>query len=1129
MVYSSARQRLSSRATAGRRSPVCGIGRVVAATICLFLAWSSPVAAALPHWSPTGTEQDTSPISIRADSIATWKKGSQDYYLVRGAVWIKQGVVNVKFSQGVICIDPTRPGQPGSTQLAIYAEGAVWAEEGGKQFPAGQSSASSAYLELKTRAGLDFPQKNVHPQEQSNDPLFGRAVTGFQEAGLLGGPPPAANITLHTGPTKADATAANGSIIPAPLPLPALPSPVNASATPLPTLPKSVTDAGLVPDDNPFRGYDNLPSKGPIQLVGGSPLPQLPQPNPVSPVAPLTPGGPAVPLMPGVLGGGTGDKFYSIRPRSLFRELDIRNIVLASGETAVVVSPGIILTVTNADGKGGILDVEADALVLWTQGTPQQVMDDLKGSKSQKDRPLEFYLAGNVEIRTQFGKEIRVVRADEVYYDVNRHVSVANHANLELMDPRLVNPIHIQADQVLQLNQNLFETGPGSVNASSLPFDPEVKLSVSRSTLEVRQIIKKTIFGYPIVDRKTGQPVVENQRYFTGYNVFTWLEGVPVFYFPFLQGDAEDPLGPLKNLSIGYNRIFGFQVYTTWDMYNLIGWTAPPDTKWRLHLDVLTVRGPEIGTDYRTTGRDMFGIPNRYNLSLQATGIYDRGLDVIGGNRGQEIEVFPGIIEPVTHPLWRGWFDQRLNIQDLPYGFSVLERLSLISDHNFLEQYFSQEYLNGQNPETYLYVKQQEGSWAWTGLVQPSVRNWVTETEYLPRFSAYVFGNSIFDTVTWNTKADATYARLRTTQEPDFAYLETDRDISTGRFDLWNDFSLPLTAGPVKVVPYGVIDLTYYTRDLDGQDAGRFYGAGGVRAAMPLSRLYPDVQSELFNLDTIFHKIMFWGNAYFAWSNIRYTDLPQIDQLNDNASDQALRDIFPQNLSLNPDIAKNMLTTQLFDPQMYALRRLVLNQIDTRDSMEVVQLGIDQRWQTKRGFPGQEHVVDWMTLNLGASFFPRADRDNFGVPAAFLEYDWTWNIGDRTSLVSSGWVDPIAGGAKVFSIGSYMSRPDGTNFYLGYRQIDPLDSKAVIASVSYVLTQKYSITASAAYDFGIQQESTTLVLTRTGKDLKLSFGFTYNSYLNTFGVVFDIVPILSPLGATHGPGTPGSLVPGGRS
>src|SRR5207245_317540 len=132
---------------------------------------------------------------------------------------------------------------------------------------------------------------------------------------------------------------------------------------------------------------------------------------------------------------------------------------------------------------------------------------------------------------------------------------------------------------------------------------------------------------------------------------------------------------------------------------------------------------------------------------------------------------------------------------------------------------------------------------------------------------------------------------------------------------------------------------------------------------------------------------------------------------------------------------------------------------------EVVQLDWRQRLQTKRGFPGMEHVVDWMTLDLGMTVFPRPDRDNFGETIGIMQYDWTWNIGDSTSLVSNGWMDPISGGPRVFTVGGNLMRPDRTNLYLGYRQIDPLNSKAIIANITYALNAKYALVGSTIYDF----------------------------------------------------------------
>src|SRR5262249_35579405 len=141
-------------------------------------------------------------------------------------------------------------------------------------------------------------------------------------------------------------------------------------------------------------------------------------------------------------------------------------------------------------------------------------------------------------------------------------------------------------------------------------------------------------------------------------------------------------------------------------------------------------------------------------------------------------------------------------------------------------------------------------------------------------------------------------------------------------------------------------------------------------------------------------------------------------------------------------------------------------------------------------------------------------RDNFDSPFAFLQYDWVWNIGDRTALVSTGWIDPIdqpdAKGVRVWTMGAYFNRPDRTNFYLGYRQIDLLNSSAVTAAVTYVFSPKYAMTGSTSYDFGTNQAlSNSLVFTRVGSDLQASIGFTYNAILGTFGFTFEIVPSLA--------------------
>jgi hypothetical protein len=285
---------------------------------------------------------------------------------------------------------------------------------------------------------------------------------------------------------------------------------------------------------------------------------------------------------------------------------------------------------------------------------------------------------------------------------------------------------------------------------------------------------------------------------------------------------------------------------------------------------------------------------------------------------------------------------------------------------------------------------------------------------------------------------------------------------------------------------------------------------------MPLTRIYPDVHSEFLNLDGINHKIVLSANYFAAYSDVPFQQLPQLDRLNDDATNQAIQQIRPLEPAINPGYGSFLQTSPLYDPQLYALRQLLLNKVDTLDTIDELQLDIRQRLQTKRGYPGQEHIVDWMTLDMSASYFPNPNRDNFGSHWAFVQYDYTWNIGDRTALTSSAWWDPFdvnegAPGARVWTIGAYFNRPDRTNFYLGFREIFPLESDVVTAAVTYVFSPKYSITASSSYDFGTNQSlANSLVFTRMGSDLQVSLGITYNAIQNNFGFTFEIFPNLVP-------------------
>jgi hypothetical protein len=997
------------------------------------------------------------PIILHADSILTWVDGGRRIVVFKGHVLIDHGTITVRMDQGIAVIDTEKLRTTSILHMDVYAEGEVKLEHG-----AVIQTAPTALIDLNTRGEFRLRShvNKVLQHPEPTDELYLRAMKAWS------------NQSKNTVPgfTRVMGYQDPGSP-------PQFPPP-NALATAPPNSPGAAAPAPA------FQNPQTPAATGPAPLISAGP--------PIAPpgVPAVVPGGAAVaPVAP----ARAPFRTLNLLPRSTID--NAMETITYNGEHLMIVTGGIILVVKSADNKG-LVDFEADNLVIWTKEDPNKLFSNLKSPGGQSSNEFEVYLSGNVEIRSKDLKSQRKLLAKEAYYDVARNVAVALDGDVEFTDPRVPDPLHMRAKEIRQLSPDLFKGLDATVYSSKLPSDPGLKIVVKEATIEMKDTSRTNIFGLTFTNLKTGEPDTQRQQIFTGENMVIRIEDVPVFYFPYVQGDVSDPLGPLQSFSFSQNRIFGAQFMTSWDVFNLLGITPTPATRWRMDLDYMTKRGPAAGTTFDYAGRDFFGLPALLTEHVRAFGIYDTGTDILGGNRGEDD----------NHPNWRGWFDWQQNVQALPHGFVFQSQVSALSDKNFLEQYFKNTFDNDVNQNTYAYIKQQQDNWAWTAFADVRIRDWVDETNWLPKLDGYLIGQSFFDVFTYNVQGSAGYAQLKPTNVPPPPFSATTQRDDTGRFDIRQELSAPFTLGPFRVVPYGVLDLTAYNNDLLGDSKGRVIAGGGVRTSIPFSRLYADVESELLNLKGLYHKMVFSTNFYVAHSDVPYWQLPQLDRLNDDASDQSVRDMKPNDPAFLGGPGILLATSPLYDPQLLAIRRLVDDRIDTMDSIEVLQFDLRQRLQTKRGYPGMEHTVDWMTLDLSASWFPQDNRDNFGEPWGFLEYDWTWNVGDRTALVSSGWLDPIDNGARVFNIGAFFNRTDRTNFYIGFREVDPVDSKAVSTSITYIFSPKYAMTSVASYDFGIKAEVFSLIFTRMGSDLQASVGLSYNSLVNSFNFSFQIVP-----------------------
>jgi hypothetical protein len=1041
---------------------------------------------------------DSKPILIDADEIFTWNDNGTGQFvaLLKGQVLVQQNVLQARFQQGVAFIDMKAYKQSGILRMVLYAEGQVRLDSGTETKEAGQ-----ALLDVSTRGELKLHthQNKVVQQSRAEDPLVKRALA-VRAAPAPPAPPPQPKAPEGPAPSGVQRT-------------------MYEERTP------------VLPAQGPPRPPDPGPPAPP------SPPPQPPDVPPPSSPAPadagageLPPPTPVPPPVPQAARDGPPRQF-SIFPRqgTTFNAEIVPDPV--GGEKAIVITGGAIISVRNAPNVG-MLDILADRVVVWTKGDdPERLLTNLQTAEGQTSNALEFYLSGNVVIRTAStnGQEAQTLRADEVYYDVNRNVAVAVTASLELKQLLAKqgippDPIILRADELLKTSPTTYEMTHTEIFSSKLPSDPGLKVYVNQVSIEEKTVPKLSIFGRRVINRATGREEQEQQTIVHGTNVFLELENIPVLYFPYLSGDLRDPLGPIEDVSFGYSRIFGFQFGVGLNAYDLLGIQPYQDTRWRLNLDYLTNRGPVVGTSFDYKGKILFGIPAKYEGLVIGNAMSDRNFDDIGSDRP---------VNNFTPTDFRGRLLWREQAWEMPYGFSVQTQLAALSDRNYLEQYFKNEFDAGLPYNTYAYVKQQQGSWAWTGLVEPRIRDWVTETEAVPRLDGYLLGYSLFNLFTSSTHVEGGYYQLLTSSDPLPPVSPTDQTTRTGRFSVEEELSLPFQVGPFKVVPYVKGLLAEYTQDLNGDEIGRAWGGFGLRGSIPFTRLYPDVESELFNLNGINHKIVASANYFYAGSNEPYTRFPQLDRLNDDPTDQSLRELRPQLPMLNPAHGAFLAQSPLFDPQVYAIRRVLDNYIDTLNAVEVLQMDVRQRLQTKRGYPGVEHIVDWMTLDLSATYFPAPQTYNFGSHWAFLEYNYVWNLGDRVAIESTGWVDPFSvaatstpapngtpsgPAARVFTVGAFFNRPDRTSFYLGFRQIEPVGSQAITGSVTYVFSPKYAMTASSTYDFGTNQALTSsLVFTRVGTDLQVSFGISYNALTDNFGVLFEIVPNLLPPNRRLGP------------
>lgn len=766
-------------------------------------------------------------------------------------------------------------------------------------------------------------------------------------------------------------------------------------------------------------------------------------------------------------------------------------------EQIIFITGGLQLLIDGMDNVG-TLDLSADRAVIWTTALNggANPLESVQG----RDTPYEVYLEGNIVFR----QGNNVVRADRAFYDAREERALIYNAELKAFLPDLDASVRIRAERLRQ-NSRTSTHAQNAWLTTSEYGKPGYRLQATDVFVDQ---VPDTRDGVTQINPLTGQPMLSTTPYARVHNATLLFDEVPVFYLPQVTVPTEDPGIPIQSITFRQDRVFGTQIRTRWDAFQLFGLDKPDNARWSLEADYLSQRGPFVGTDGAYRGTDALGRP--FFGEAIASYVHDDGHDNLGLDRRA--------LEPEDANrgrfMWRHrhYFSETLTLQT-EFGY--------VPDRNFLEQYYENEFDTGKDQETLGYLRWADENYSATLLARPQVNPFENDAQWLPKVDGYVLNEPLLGGwLNWSTHTSAAYANLQRADAPTdptdlFSplpyYTSAEGLVAMSRHEVTAPFNL----GALKIAPYALGEAAFWNDGFTQESIDRYYGRAGIRASILFSRVFPYVRSDIFNLNGLNHKMTFDVDYGYAQSSRSLSEIPQWNEFDDNAQER-----FRQRLLFNT--FGGALPGQ-FDPRFFAVRSGAGGNVtdpyhELVDDMHAVRLGWRHRLQTKVGPPERQRIKDWMTLDLGVTVFPDANRDNFGESLGLFTTRYAWHVGDRTSIIASSLWDFYPDAPHLWSVGVLSQRSVRGSMYVGFRQIEAgstFNSQILTASYSYQMSPKWISTASTAFDVAEgQNRGQALTITRVGEWFLFHTGFNFDASKNNVGAVFAVEPRLGNKGIT---------------
>jgi hypothetical protein len=755
--------------------------------------------------------------------------------------------------------------------------------------------------------------------------------------------------------------------------------------------------------------------------------------------------------------------YYTVSVSSLSETPPVFELSKA-GDTEIITWIGRVYVLWQEQVEGAspseLIELQADSLVAWRKAGDSSPSSP-GPSPTQFEGVSEVYVSGDVLLR----QGQRTIRAAELYYDLQNKRGLARNAVLRTFDTTRDVPVYVRAKELRQLGDHRFEGDDISLTTSEFRTP---QISATASKVHIIDTIKDADTEGEIRDSDfTAQMKDVRFKYYD----------TTLLRLPSMRSNLLQPEVPLKTIRVGSDSAFGASVETEWFLSRVLGLREPAGTDSTLFLDYYDKRGPGGGVGVEYERETYFGRVLGY-------AIHDHGEDRLGRTR-KNVEV------PDES---RGRFTLQ-HRQFLPYDWQLTAEVSYLSDKNFLEQFYRQEFYASKEPETLLHLKRIEDNRALAFLGKVRINDFQDEVEELPSAEYHWTGQSFLDDrFVFFSDSQASRLRYRFGEdrqgEPNdfFTFTETR-----------NEVDMPLALGNSKVVPFvagtfGYDDAASFKKKLDepsfaGGEDEVWIGEAGMRAStQPFWRLYPDVESELWDLH-----------------GMRHTIRPNLTAVT------------------------------------YAASNEVADQRDTLD------LGISQKLQTKRGPLGHRRTVDWLELDIdfvwvtdssdeapgpnrflwNEPFIPLINRtgnqvpprdrrstDLFGPRRNYTSTAATWRVTETLSVLGDVYLDMQSGVVREADIGFSRLCWPNLSYFIGSRYLRDVDnglgqhgSNALTFALTYVLDPRYTLVFAQQYDFDYEANiRSDLTLIRRYHRINFAVTVSADESLDEQRIVFSLWP-----------------------